>query len=87
MSRIMTAQLIVIMRLILRKNKSETIRNMWFIPALIGGVLPFISILDVIAFVPFAIVRVILNVVYYLLFGYWFLEISEGELKHRCGRN
>ena len=63
----------IVMRLILRKNKeSNKIRNVWFIPAIVAGVMALINIISFITFI--GVIGLILNVVYYLIFGYWFIK-------------
>lgn len=62
----------IIMRLVLRKKNSDKIRNAWFVPAIVSGALALINIFLVFSFTGF--VGLVLNVVYYLIFGYWFLK-------------
>ena len=63
----------IIMRLILRKKpNSEKIRNYWYVPAVVSGVLNLIYILNVFTFIDF--IGLVFNVVYYLIFGYWFIK-------------
>ena len=62
----------IIMRLVLRKKDSDKIRNAWFVPAIISGALALINIFLAFSFIGF--VGLVLNVVYYLIFGYWFLK-------------
>ena len=63
----------IILRLILRKKaNSETIRNSWFVPAVVSGALNLISLFAAFSFIGF--VGLALNVAYYLIFGYWFIK-------------
>jgi hypothetical protein len=62
----------IIMRLVLRKNDSDKIRNAWFVPAIVSGALALINLFLAFSFIGF--VGLVLNVVYYLIFGYWFLK-------------
>ena len=63
----------IVMRLILRKKKdSAKIRNAWFVPAIVAGVMTLISLISIFSFVGF--IGLLLNVAYYLIFGYWFLK-------------
>ena len=63
----------IVMRLILRKKKdSAKIRNTWFVPAIVAGVMTLISLISIFSFVGF--IGLLLNVAYYLIFGYWFLK-------------
>lgn len=62
----------IVMRLILRKTKSEKIRNAWYVPAIVSGVLGLIVV--VAAFHILDLVSVLISVAYYAIFGYWFLK-------------
>lgn len=63
----------IILRLVLRKKKeSEGIRNAWFVPAIVSGALNLISLFTSFTFVGF--IGVVLNIAYYLIFGYWFIK-------------
>lgn len=62
----------IIMRLVLRKKDSDKIRNAWFVPTIVSGALALINIFLAFSFTGF--VGLVLNVVYYLIFGYWFLK-------------
>ena len=62
----------IIMRLVLRKKDSDKIRNAWFVPAIVSGALALINLFLAFNFIGF--VGLVLNVVYYLIFGYWFLK-------------
>ena len=62
----------IIMRLVLRKKNSYKIRNAWFVPAIVSGALALINLFLAFSFIGF--VGLVLNVVYYLIFGYWFLK-------------
>lgn len=63
----------IVMRLILRKKPdSEQIRKLWFIPAVVSGIMYLINILSAFTFIGF--IQLVLNVVYYLIFGYWFIK-------------
>lgn len=62
----------IIMRLVLRKKDSDKIRNAWFVPAIVSGALALINLFLAFSFIGF--VGLVLNVVYYLIFGYWFLK-------------
>lgn len=62
----------IIMRLVLRKKDSDKIRNAWFVPAIVSGALSLINLFLAFSFIGF--VGLVLNVVYYLIFGYWFLK-------------
>lgn len=62
----------IIMRLVLRKNNSDKIRNAWFVPAIVSGALALINLFLAFSFIGF--VGLVLNVAYYLIFGYWFLK-------------
>ncbi len=60
-----------VLRLIIRKNNSEKVRNYWFIPAVVTGVS---SMTLLFALFPIGLLLVCLNVAYYLIFGYWFIK-------------
>lgn len=63
----------IIQRLIIRKNNSQSVRNSWFLPAVVSGVLALISLFTV-----FSILNLfgfVLNVAYYAVFGYWFIKL------------
>lgn len=63
----------IILRLVLRKKKeSESIRNAWFVPAIVSGALNLISLFITFSFIGF--IGLTLNVAYYLIFGYWFIK-------------
>lgn len=63
----------IILRLVLRKKKeSEGIRNAWFVPAIVSGALNLILLFTSFTFVGF--IGVVLNIAYYLIFGYWFIK-------------
>ncbi len=63
----------IVLRLLLRqKRESETIRNVWFVPAIVSGVLGLITLFTAFRFV--YLVKLTLNAVYYLIFGYWFIK-------------
>ena len=63
----------IILRLVLRKKKeSEGIRNAWFVPAVVSGAVNLISFFTAFSFIGFA--GLVLNVAYYLIFGYWFIK-------------
>ena len=62
----------IIMRLVLRKKDSDKIRNTWFVPAIVSGALALINLFLAFSFIGFA--GLVLNVAYYLIFGYWFLK-------------
>ena len=63
----------IIMRLIIRKKKeSVKIRNAWFVPAIVSGIMALINLIKIFSVV--GLVGLILNVAYYLIFGYWFLK-------------
>lgn len=63
----------IILRLVLRKKKeSEGIRNAWFVPAVVSGAVNLISFFTAFSFIGF--VGLVLNVAYYLIFGYWFIK-------------
>lgn len=77
----------IIMRLVLRKNNSEKVRNAWFVPAIVSGVLLLIwkiiffgfdffcdSYIDDPGFWVPVLINLVLNVVYYLIFDYWFIK-------------
>lgn len=66
----------IVMRLVLRKKKeSEKIRSAWFVPAIVAGVMMLINIMRYISL--FGVVGLVLNVAYYLIFGYWFIKFLE----------
>ena len=66
----------IVMRLVLRKKKeSEKIRSAWFVPAIVAGVMMLINIMSYISL--FGVVGLVLNVAYYLIFGYWFIKYLE----------
>ena len=60
-----------VMRLIIRKNNSEKVRNCWFVPAVVAG---GSSITLFFAIFPIGLFLACLNVAYYLIFGYWFIK-------------
>ena len=63
----------IVMRLILRKKKDSTkIRSVWFVPAIVSGVMALIHIISYITLI--GVIGPVLNVVYYLIFGYWFIK-------------
>lgn len=63
----------IILRLVLRKKKeSGGIRNAWFVPAVVSGAVNLISFFTAFSFIGF--VGLVLNVAYYLIFGYWFIK-------------
>jgi hypothetical protein len=63
----------IVMRLILRKKKESTkIRSAWFVPAIVAGAMALINIISYITLI--GVVGLVLNVVYYLIFGYWFIK-------------
>ena len=63
----------IIMRLIIRKKKeSVKIRNAWFVPAIVSGIMALINLIKIFSVV--GLVGLILNVAYYLIFGYWCLK-------------
>lgn len=63
----------IILRLVLRKKKeSEGIRNAWFVPAIVSGALNLNSLFTAFSFIGF--IGVVLNIAYYLIFGYWFIK-------------
>ena len=63
----------IIMRLILRKSKQPNkIRNVWYVPAIVAFAVPVLSLSGYLTFSSF--VGVLLNAVYYLIFGYWFIK-------------
>ena len=62
----------IIMRLVLRKKNSDKIRNACFVPAIVSGALALINLFLAFSFIGF--VGLVLNVAYYLIFGYWFLK-------------
>lgn len=62
----------IIMRLVLRKNDSEKVRNAWFVPAIVSGTLALIAMFASINFMK--LISLVLIVTYYLIFGYWFIK-------------
>ena len=63
----------IVMRLMLRRKKESTkIRNAWFVPAIVAGAMALINTLRSITFT--GIMGLIFTVVYYLIFGYWFIK-------------
>ena len=64
----------IILRLVLRKKReSESIRKAWFVPAIVVGAANLIMLLFTeFSFIGFA--ELALYVVYYLIFGYWFIK-------------
>lgn len=70
----------IIMRLVLRKNNSEKVRNAWFVPAIVSGVFILIWIIRSFGFEvnDFSLASIfttlVPNVVYYLIFDYWFIK-------------
>lgn len=64
----------IILRLVLRKKReSESIRKAWFVPAIVVGAANLIMLLFTeFSFIGFAELE--LYVVYYLIFGYWFIK-------------
>lgn len=66
-----------ILRLILRKDDSETIRKCWFVPGMVAGVsylIRFRAFTTGLFYFTFFICDVLLNVAFYLIFGYWFIK-------------
>lgn len=70
----------IIMRLVLRKNNSEKVRNAWFVPAIVSGVFILIWIIRSFGFevndfsLSSIFTTLVPNVVYYLIFDYWFIK-------------
>lgn len=70
----------IIMRLVLRKNNSEKVRNAWFVPAIVSGVFILIWIIRFFGFevndfsLSSIFTTLVPNVVYYLIFDYWFIK-------------
>jgi len=62
----------IIMRLVLRKNDSQKVRNAWFVPAIVSGALALITSFAYFNFM--SLINLVLNVAYYLIFGYWFIK-------------
>ena len=62
----------VILRLVLRKNDSENVRKLWFLPAVISAALSLIVGLSYITVL--SAISMILTTLYCLIFGYWFIK-------------
>lgn len=64
--------LAIIFRLIIRKNNSESIRNLWYLPAVVSAGLALLTSLAYLNL--FTFLGLAINAAYYLLFGYWFIK-------------
>lgn len=62
----------IIIRLVLRKKDTDKVRGMWFVPAIVSAVLALINLFFL--FSVLNLVSLLLNVAYYLIFGYWFIK-------------
>ncbi len=61
-----------IIRLVMRKStRPEGLRKYWYIPAVIAIVCSLLGIISYFSIV--GIINLILNALYYLIFGYWFI--------------
>lgn len=63
-----------IMRLILRKNDSPSIRKAWFVPAIITFVIAVIVSVVSTGFTVLGVISLLINTTFDLIFGYWFLK-------------